>query len=434
MTDSAHAFYSPSAMHRIVRCPGSVRATAGLADIPSPWAQDGTEAHALLSLCLNTHARDAKTCYAERVNVSIPPFVYRADDETSRFDSVQLALDEVYSILDAYEDAQLYIEQQVTFPSMVTTDCWGTADIVIIVPSMGLLYVLDFKHGAGVAVDAKDNEQLQTYACAALSTFREAHKVHTVITGIIQPRAFSADGPVRYEDALTVEKYITDKPYTTSIQLKIDAAIKASQAPDAPLVPGEKQCQFCPLKANCPAREAAALAVVSSTFANVKDVTRAALPAVSQIPVDRLAYIMSASSILKGWLSDVESTALELARNGVYIPGFKLVETLARRQWYQDDDSTASMLMSLTGLNEDFVRPRKLIGITEAEKLVVDAFKSGAGRGKKKQAAEAGKNAFAHLTTKASSGNVTLVPETDQRPAINLAQQTFDNVSLPAQG
>lgn len=417
MTDSLHAFYSPSAMHRIVRCPGSVRATANMPDIPSPYAQDGTDAHAALSYALSNGIREAHTL----CSYVYPAWTFRADTYEERVEALQFALDEVYAILDAYSDAQLYLETRVTFPSNATDQCWGTADIIIVVPSMRLLYVIDYKHGAGTYVEAKDNEQLGVYARSALVTIREAAKCDTVITGIIQPRAFAAEGPFR-TDAQSANYY------ETVFQQRIDNAIVASQQIDAMLIPGEKQCKFCPLKANCPAREAAALAVVSNSFSSVKDVTSAALPSVSQIPVDRLAYIMAAATVLKGWLKDVEDTAYAAAKGGVYVPGFKLVETQARRQWHQDENETAKLIMSLATTDIDTVMPRKLLTITEAEKLVVDAFKETAPRGRKKAAAENAKVAFAQLTTKQSSGSLVLVPESDNRIGVNPAHVAFKSV------
>jgi Protein of unknown function (DUF2800) len=257
-----------------------------------------------------------------------------------------------------------------------------------------------------------------------LSTIRDAHKVNNVISGIIQPRSFSPDGSYR-----TVVNSVSY--YENIVQPKIDNGILASQQPDAPFVPGAVQCKFCPIKTNCKAREAAALSVVSTDFANVKDVSSNTLPAVSGMTPDRLAYVMSAADVLEDWISDVKAAAYNMAKAGTYIPGFKLVEAQARRHWHQDEDTTAMMLMSLTGKIIEEVMPRKLLGITDAEKLVVDSFKAKAGRGLKRKAAEDAGVAFAHLTTKESSGNLVLVTESDKRPAVNAAQKAFTNVALP---
>lgn len=419
---SSHAPFAPSAMHRIIRCPASVRATAGIPETSSDFAKDGTEAHDLLAWALKNKVRNAVTAY--QGSLGAVSWTHRTDTYEARLESVQDALDEVYDILDSYEDAKLYVETRVHFPSKVTTECWGTADIVIVVASLGLCFVIDFKHGAGKYVAIEDNEQLETYTCAVIADIPEAAACHTFTLCIIQPRAFSATG--------TIRKAFRSHDYMQQIALpRIDNAIAASQDPNAPFVPGEIQCQFCPIKANCKAREAQALAVVSSTFRSVKDVTQASLPIVSQLPVDRLAFIMSAADILRGWLKDVEDTTFEIMRAGAYVPGWKVVEVNPRRRWL-DPENTAVLLMSLIGTeDEDVVRPRSLIGITEAEKLVKDAFKANAPKGKKSKQAEIAGNAMALLTTKESSGNLKMVPESDPAPAVNLAQKTFAQVALP---
>lgn len=411
-------------MARTELCPGSVRATAGLPEIPSPYAEDGTEAHDVLAYALKNGIRKAHEAYTLGLSFGhVKQWTHRADEYKERCASIDMALDETYDILDKNPDAVLHVETRVLFPSQHTRDAWGTSDIIILIPSKRLVYVLDFKHGSGTAVDAKDNLQIGMYGVAALSTYNVWQDYDTVVLGIIQPRAFHAQGPVRMDTKHV--SYLSNEMYP-----RIERAIAASQAPDAPLVPGDKQCQFCPLKANCPAREAAALAVVGANFASVKDVTVAALPLPSQLPADRLAYIKQAATVLRGWLKDVDEAAEAIARAGGYVPGFKLVETAPRRVYYQNDEMTAYNLMSLTGADIDTVYPRQLIGITEAEKLVVDAFKENVKRGRKKAAAEDAKNAFALLTTKQSSGNLTLVPESDPRPAVNVAQKAFANVKV----
>lgn len=422
--DSAHAPFAPSSLKRIELCPGSVRATKDVVEVQTPYSQDGNEAHDTLAYCLRHKIFDVKQGYAIGVAFGhLKPWYHRADTRQEREESIQDTLNEVALIMDGYSDATLYVETRVHFPSQITQDCWGTADIIIVVPSLKLLFVIDFKHGAGVFVDVVGNMQIGAYVLGAINTIPGAAECHTIIAGICQPRAFSPEGHYRTETQSRV--------YFDNVMFpRIEAAIAASMNASAPLVPGKEQCKFCPLKANCPAREAAALSVVGTNFASVKHVTQATLPDVKSIPVDRLAYIMAASEILEDWLKDVYKTAYALARQGVYVPGFKLVEASPRREYYQNEDITAQNLMMLTGKDLDTVYPRRLIGITEAEKLIVENFKAEAPRGKKKEAATAAKDAFALLTTKQTSGNLTLVPESDARPAVNAAQIAFANVTV----
>ena len=82
--------------------------------------------------------------------------------------------------------------------------------------------------------------------------------------------------------------------------------------------------------------------------------------------------------------------------------------------------------MFATGLPKDAVYPRKLIGITEAEKLVVNAFKMA--QPDIKHAAKEAREFFAEFTTKQSSGALTVVTSDDKRPAVDTAR-LFANVN-----
>src|SRR5690606_39056720 len=113
------------------------------------------------------------------------------------------------------------------------------------------------------------------------------------------------------------------------------------------------------------------------------------------IDINRLSYIKQMQPILKGWLDAVDQHIQQIMRSGLEVPGFKLAETQARREWYldgktaEDDIATANAiatkLAALIGTSPVDMFRTKLITITDAEKMVVDAFKARVGRGKKKQ-------------------------------------------------
>jgi len=89
-------------------------------------------------------------------------------------------------------------------------------------------------------------------------------------------------------------------------------------------------------------------------------------------------------------------------------------------------------LSLLTGHDIGRMYKMQLIGITEAERIVVAAFKNNAPKGKVRQAAVDAKRAMADLTTKTPAKKVNIVPVSDPRPAINRLEQTFGGVALPA--
>jgi hypothetical protein len=409
-------------MERIALCPGSFNACAGVPEQESAYAADGTEAHAALEWCLVNGRPRIETAW-NFLQSPVHNWTHRADTREEREASVQTALDYINEITDAHDDAIVYFEKRVTFPSMLTQDCWGTADIIIYLPSLKWLYVIDYKHGAGKYVNATDNLQLGTYAAAAVNVLA-GMGVEDVWTVVIQPRAWAPDSEVIRTDMHSASYY--SGPFVE----KIDGIVAAALDPNAPLVPGKTQCQFCPRRMNCPAREAAALQVASTEFRNIRDVNRISLAAPEHMSLDTMAMVMHGSKMLRDWLNDVERTAKQYLSQGTMIPGWKLVESRQRREYEGDPQDIADMLCNLTGLPLDQVYPRKLISITEAEKTVIAAFKENAGRGGKKQAATDAKRAMADLTIKKGSGRYALVPVDDPRPAINAAQANFGALAM----
>lgn len=404
-----HAKFGGSNAHRWLACPASVKDDAP----PRPssiYAEEGTEAHALFAECLRTNN---------------PPRLARTPEIR---DSVQFALD-VIDDLRAEGFEITTVEQYERYPQSVwpAGDCGGTPDVTLERGAEAL--VLDFKHGAGVAV--VDWHQHAFYGAARYLGRAGLQALHFATC---QPRT-PVGSPVKRTTIhpLELAEFHTDV---------LDALARAKE-PDAPEIPGP-HCHWCPRELICKARERAALQVAHDTFAGVEHVDMTVLPAVQDLPIAKLAKLLESADLLRSYLSEAEKYALELARGGTDVPGFKVVEAQARRQWAAEHvDVTVAKLFAMLPDNalaegdewlatwERFA-PRQMVGITEAEALLVKMARDAAPRGQKQQAAAAMKERFAFLTTKKSSGNLTLVPLSDSRPAVNRAQQLFGSVALPA--
>lgn len=418
-----HSIYGASAAYRRFLCPGSVRLTRALPEFPSnPFQRDGQEAHELLDYALKNGYWNAK-------EASIMAGRYELDSKPEagdRFNAVNVALHYVQDILEAYEDAVLYVEHFFEMPSNVTDQGWGWNDIAIHVPSLSLVYIIDYKHGAGVGVDHIENKQLLQYGTGAV--LGSGHMdADTIVLVIIQPRCFHPAGSHPRE-------WVVGKDRLEAFVEEFDTNVIECEDPNAPLIPGETQCHWCPAAFTCPAREAKALQIVRADFKTVKDITQANLPDPATLPMDRIAYIKAAKKYLLDWLADVDDIAFRHAMGGGYVPDHKLVEARAYRRWYGDPKEVNENLKLLAGVDDDDVFfPRTLKGITETEDMLVAAFRDRAPKGKKKQAAEDAVQSMAALTIKESSGNLSLVHISDRRPAVDRAAQTFKTVqSLPA--
>lgn len=416
--------YAPSAAHRWTVCHASARFNEQFVSESSTYAQDGTEAHGLFAFALSNRMRtaiEAKVVYPS-------PWIHREDTEADRLDSVQAALDYVYFILEAHPDAILYVETRVDFNSPYTNDCWGHADVIIWMPSLSTIEVVDFKHGAGEVVEAVNNKQLGIYGGASYQfAKRQGHAPKTLVMTIIQPRVFHSLGSKRHwvvSDAFMDNMFIPE----------INAHILQCEDEGAAFTPGKKQCKWCPGSFHCKAREAAALAAVPAQLGSFQNVTVHSLPPVRNLPIDKLVWIVNASKLLKDYMKEAAAALQEAAIAGAHVPGKKLVESSNERKWYGNELDVARELMKLLDTEDwDSVYPRQLIGITDAEKRIVTAFKRKKDSKSKKdnrEAAELAKQAMALLTLKTGSGKLTLVDEDDPRPPADASRHQFAGITL----
>ncbi len=342
--------------------------------------------------------------------------------------AVQVALDYVYGVLGAEPGARLLIEQRVQFPSAYAPDdVWGTLDIGIWSTDGKRLWVADYKHGAGIVVDIVENRQLIQYAASLVLGSYGSVLPEVITLVIVQPRAFGSD-PIR-EWTIDLETLL-DRAY------RLEMEIKACLEPSPLLVPGEKQCRFCGARPGCPAIERKALAVAGEAFKGVKDLKTVALPAPSSFGPERIADILAVRDLAIDWFTAVSEYAAAQAKAGVVIPGWKLVAGNSRRRWDQAPEVTAGNIIALSdgALTEDDVRPRGLVGLGDAERLLKTAYAAKHPSLKAKEVAEKVTTDMAFLTVKEASSSVSLVPASDRRPEVRATVDAFKSVvAIPSE-
>lgn len=458
--ERTHARYSPSKMERLALCPGSDALCQGVVDRDSVWSIEGRKAHQVLEAALLNRVQNARAAHVDYSDLCMEELDEEYGGPYKKFyTSVQECIDYVFGILDAHPDALLWIETQVNPPSDVAPgEASGYCDIAIYIPSTRELIVVDFKNGAGVAKAVIGNKQAKQYAAGFLyDTKSPLLRTHCSVCGlpqfdtehgttcpnghggadsltydvdkvtltIVQPRAFHPDGSPRSYELTPFELY--------EYLGEMDAIIEACQKSDAPLVPGEEQCQFCPRNTTCPAREAKALQAVNVQFRTVGDVRAPGIPDPATMEAEHVEQAMLVIPLLRQWANSIEKRMFQLMTQGHQSQYFKLVEAQARRRWHGDPEKIASEFMRLTGCDyHDIMKPR-LLTITDAEEMIVKKYKERAPRGTKKAAGEDAKRDMAFLTLKDTSGNLTLATMDDDRPPIDRAQTNFAQIGQALQ-
>ena len=403
-----HATYSGSGIHRLLAgCYGAVRLARTVPPPPpTKWQGEGTAAH----LELERRLKDPEPS----------PLKHEG--------AVGVAVSYVHEAAQANLPWCWSTERRVIFPQSIVPplECSGTLDVLVIAGRRA--WVIDYKHGAGEFVDAEENAQLMFYAWAALHD--KLAQLDEITLTIIQPN-ISYGEPIR--------EYRTSAAELLEFAIQVRHAIEQAERLHAPLLPGE-HCKFCPAGPVCDARERSALAVMSGGAAEkVRDWQPADLPKPDTLDVARLGEIVTKAPAIRAWLKTVEDYAEARAVAGeIVVPGCKVVEAPARRRWDGGEHEIAEHLAEAVEAQRgdvlallDRVFPRKLIGITEAEKLVIEAATRGIDDlGERRAAIAKAKEAFSALTVKESSGALSLVPLSDPRPPVNRADKHFGGVTV----
>jgi len=126
------------------------------------------------------------------------------------------------------------------------------------------MLISDWKFGYAEVERAEMNLQLRSYAVIGSDNYGSKPNV---FVSIIQPRA-------RYDERISLARY--EPADIEQARIQIANILIATEPPDAPLVAGEEQCQYCRAKLICPAfRQAITSGIVP--FEPGKELTKTAL-------------------------------------------------------------------------------------------------------------------------------------------------------------
>lgn len=381
-----HAKLSPSAAHRWLTCTAAPTLEARYADETSVYALEGTDAHYLAELCTKyTLGLIEKSKYAALLEKfkKDSEFYDQEMQEAAEFYATYIkekraALKEFCP--DTFVDLEIRLDLTDYIP-----EGFGTADCIIVAePEM---WVIDFKYGKGVKVEAEGNAQMEIYALGALARYGQLYDISRVNMAIVQPRLGGISEVGIDRDALSAWATIQIIP-------------QAKAAYNGPGVfrPSEAACKFCKARSDCKAR--------AEYFAGLFDDND---PLPDTLSPEEIGALLAKAAGMTDWLDALHARATSLLMSGTPVAGWKLVAGKSNRK-YADEEAVARILKTKGRLKASDIYTKKLVGITAVEKLL----------GKKKTAELLGE-----MIVK-PEGKPTLAPADDKRPEIFPADQVVN--------
>lgn len=416
----AHSDFGGSIIARVIACPGSVALCKSVPErLSSSYADEGTFAHALGEKHLRAGNFDAQQSIGDEIESD--KLASKKVVTTEMAAAVQVYLDAVQAEMVKTEDAILLIEERFTLPisSAEEGEVFGANDALVYHPSTGRMVVFDYKHGQGVSVSAEDNKQLKFYAAGAALSHPDWPIAELELV-IVQPRARDADD----QDIPGVKPWPMDTFELLEFVAEVEQAVAAAKAPGAPVAAGS-HCRWCAAASVCPAKKEEVIASIGLDFHDIADISPKALPTPKEMSTDKIAALLRGLDTLTAWANQVRDYAYGLLEQGVAVPGFKLVDKVGRRKWIDNEAEIAAYLEMVYGVEGEDVMPRKLVTITEAERLVK-------ARVTEKAARKAALDDLSLRFTLKDSGGRTMVADTDRRDAVPAgAAADFAGVTVP---
>lgn len=354
-----------STAKRVIACPGSVKLVQQMPPRPSSrYADEGTLCHTIMEAVLTQDCQPEEFIGRTLGNVTVTQELIE-----TKIRPAMAALGEIDPNFDMTYECEAIVGFGDALPGV-----FGSADLVGRIGSTAI--VLDWKFGDGVDVAVEENPQAMFYAAAAMRTpkvawaFKGATSIECII---VQPTA-----------AKPVKWWRTTPDRIRDFERQLFAAVKEALGPDPSMQTGD-HCRWCAAKPVCPLLTGA--------------VDRALKTSLQNIDATQLAAMLEQAPLIEDYLLEVRVMAQQILENGLPVPGFKLVQKRATRQWINQDEAKAAL--SRLGLDETELTETKLVSPAQAEKAL------------KKRKIELPDELVVAVST-----GTTLAPEKDPRPPV----------------
>jgi hypothetical protein len=350
-----------STAKRVINCPASVALCAKMPPKPSnEHADRGTLLHNVIAELLEFDKKPEQ-CLGAKYNDQV--LTQELLDE--KIIPALAALDEI----DPDKRMEYMVETRVGFGDFLP-DVFGSTDLLGRRDNRA--FVIDWKFGDGVVVDAVENPQLLFYAAAAIRT--EAAK--WVFEGADEIECIIVQPPM-------IRRWVTTFERVREFEQELLYAVRLSSWPEPPMQTGD-HCRWCAAKPICPQMTGA--------------VERALKLQLVNLPAEQISQQLQQADAIEDYLRDLRALASQMLENGQPVPGYKLVAKRATRQWV--DEAKIEAWVDANNI-KDAYEPVKIKSPAQLEKTLKKA-----------------KIEFpAEMVVAISSGD-TLAPDSDPRPAV----------------
>ena len=310
-----HSVLGASGASRWMVCPGSITLAKGHTDEESFFAAEGTEAHALAATCLISGA-DAWECIGTgNMSCSHQPVAEDIIVTKDMADAVQVYLNFVRAFPDRNQGNH-WVETKFHCPELHDS-MFGTADDVFFDEYERMLHVTDYKHGAGIVVEVKENVQLMSYGAGMLEHLDLWDKLDTVVLHIVQPRGFHFDGPIRSWSISTRD---------LAVWLYDELLPAMNEAGESTKTVSGEHCRFCPVRYRaCP-----------QLLADMAEMEELMKTPAKKLTNAQLGKVLTFGENLKPFIKAANATAFIRLQDGKKIAGVKLANGRTNRTWKDD--------------------------------------------------------------------------------------------------
>lgn len=353
----SHSRLAPSAADRWVECPASVQLSEQFPQLlEHPSGPEGTAAHWVATSMLTTHTPELGSITPEGIAVT-----------EEMLDGALLVYNHVFRIVNPHGSIKtlVRVEQREEMPSL-HPEMHGTPDIVIDLSDLtGEIHVIDYKFGH-LEVDPR-TRQLKSYTRGVLDRRKfdgHAEQYLRVHLHIVQPRCYSASGPIRTFS-------------TTAGDLRADWNIISAAAHealgDSPTFRVGDHCKYCPGRRACPQ--------LKRYTADLMDRAEYAPPI--ELPPDALGlelmFVERSLALMDARASGLREQVEANIRAGQAILGWGMKPGQSRTAWAVPLSEVHAMgdMMGVELRREDAPTPKQAVKLFEKagiDSSVIDAY------------------------------------------------------------